>query len=768
MNAYVQFSGDYDGMVQQPDGSYFAKCVGPGERWWAAPACRSDLTKCIPTFTSTPGWKVQAMMQWTAAYGFPAAIAISNTFALFQKHVHIFRALHYWWEPDSTFIDMRPEPVILPRHSPSEWAAGNKKTGGFGARVSKMVSSNLHSKAALVQDFISEVNFELSEVQNLLLLHIQSGATTFFDVACDWIKLHRSRWTRWIPDKTKCSAQFGLFNEKTNQFVNSRADQTNLICGLAWLSRAELAPPGISQKNSKTGHLDQEGSVPGRIAAWPAQLAHLRHLELHSHVIPAPEATGHGEYQDEEAKSSCKRCEKGKYQGQEGQSQCLQCPPGTTTLGFGSNDLSDCGCNEHTINVAPNETAFQCVPCSEGLYCPFSSTIQSLKDGPALANDQTKDFVPVVEEGYYASLHTPTSVYLCKPSHFCLRGRPGECPGGMFRQRCVSLEIPRTWSEGQCVDCGLSPVAWLFGILVGLAGLVAFYYIGNTEVTAQASPIKVLTMASGLSVNVMQTVRWPKVMEATSSGLQFMVLDVQSLGLECLLGSGAVARYVSVAAVFPIILTWLLTCSLASGFFPKCAPLRRFQPWTWPGTFNIMGLILQVAFSTVSAVAMQPLMCYSHPNGRKSLLKYPNVKCGGSVQPTMLAVGLVVGSVFVLAFYVGCIYAAFHMPSWSAKKRDATVSSFRFLISNFRLNRWWFGLLLTARGFCFCLVIVVATDNESAQTSLTTLIIVLLGFGGVGCQDAGQVRRQRTAETAVTPVTGISDRVVGFKCTKYQ
>lgn len=37
-----------------------------------------------------------------------------------------------------------------------------------------------------------------------------------------------------------------------------------------------------------------------------------------------------------------------------------------------------------------------------------------------------------------------------------------------------------------------------------------------------------------------------------------MVLDVQSLGLECLLGSGAVARYVSMAAVFPIILTWPL------------------------------------------------------------------------------------------------------------------------------------------------------------------------------------------------------------------
>eukprot|EP00435_Cladocopium_sp_Y103_P054096 s325_g17.t1 len=125
-----------------------------------------------------------------------------------------------------------------------------------------------------------------------------------------------------------------------------------------------------------------------------------------------------------------------------------------------------------------------------------------------------------------------------------------------------------------------------------------------------------------LSLMGMMTVMWSREMDATSSGLQFAVLDVQSLGLQCFFGSGAVARYVSVAAVFPIILMWLLTCSLASGFFHKCAPLRRFQPWTWPGTFNVMGLLLQVAFSSVSAVVMQPLMCYSHPNGMRSLLKH--------------------------------------------------------------------------------------------------------------------------------------------------
>eukprot|EP00435_Cladocopium_sp_Y103_P022072 s839_g5.t1 len=52
----------------------------------------------------------------------------------------------------------------------------------------------------------------------------------------------------------------------------------------------------------------------------------------------------------------------------------------------------------------------------------------------------------------------------------------------------------------------------------------------------------------------------------------------------------------------------------------------------------------------------------------------------------------------------------------------------RFLSSNFRSNRWWFGLLLLARGFGFSLVIVVATDTASAQTSLATLILVLYGF----------------------------------------
>ena len=66
------------------------------------------------------------------------------------KHVRTFQCLHYWWVPDSTFIQMLPEQLVFARHSANEWLAGDKKTGGQGSYVSKMVSQNLQSKASRV------------------------------------------------------------------------------------------------------------------------------------------------------------------------------------------------------------------------------------------------------------------------------------------------------------------------------------------------------------------------------------------------------------------------------------------------------------------------------------------------------------------------------------------------------------------------------------------------------------------------------------------
>ena len=154
---YARFSGDYDGVVQQPDGSYFAKCDSNNNKWWYAPACRQNVSECIPLFTSGNGWKLQALMQWSTAYGIPSAIGLSLGWSTYVKHVSSFRALFYWWIPDSTFVDMLPSQLVLARHSANEWLMGDKKSGGAGSYVAKMVSRNLQSKAGRVRELLGQL-----------------------------------------------------------------------------------------------------------------------------------------------------------------------------------------------------------------------------------------------------------------------------------------------------------------------------------------------------------------------------------------------------------------------------------------------------------------------------------------------------------------------------------------------------------------------------------------------------------------------------------
>ena len=41
------------------------------------------------------------------------------------------------------------------------------------------------------------------------------------------------------------------------------------------------------------------------------------------------------------------------------------------------------------------------------------------------------------------------------------------------------------------------------------------------------------------------------------------------------------------------------------------------------------------------AVAVKPMMCYSHPNGLSSIMDYPSTFCGERTQLNMVVLGLV-------------------------------------------------------------------------------------------------------------------------------
>jgi len=702
MNLYVQFSGDSDGMTQQADGSYVAKC--PDGRWWPGPGCRNDLTKCIPVITYS-GWKLQAIMQWVTAYNFPAAVAMSTTYANWTKHVASNEALHYWWVPDATFIERQPEPVIFPRHSPSNWALGDKKTGGKGSYVAKMVSSNLQTKAPGVREFVAGVTFELPEVMDILLEQKQSGASNS-QTMCQWVQRNRDRWEGWVPDRTKCAAQFGLYREEDNVFVTNRLNREGITCRACPSGRFSAE---LTDSNGTTFFCK-----PCAAGTSQASGAALR-----------CDPCAKGEYQDEEGQSSCKRCNQGQYQSFEGQKQCIACPNDTTTLGFSSKNLLDCGCRNHKINIAPEGSGlFDCLPCSDGLNCQFPSTIQNLMDGP---EDQT---FATIKSGYFSTKDDPTSLYRCEPASYCPGGKPGECTGGLTGVPCAICPVGQTWSDTKCVDCNGAAWAWP-GVLVAMVAVFLSYYVGNAKVRPRATPMKLAAIASGLAVNVLQTIAimgmmtavWSTDMETTSSGLSFLILDIQSFGVACFVGSNPVNMFTATAVLIPLVVFWIILCKLLTHFLPR--NLARFA-WRWRGAFNISGILLQAGFSTMSAVALQPMMCYQHPNGVMSLLKYPNVVCGESEQSIMLGIAVGTGSIFIVAFYAVCCYGAIGLPKYT--RVPAFTHSFRFLYSNFRQDRWWFGLLTMARGFSFALVIAVATDAPEAQSSLASLILVMYSF----------------------------------------
>ena len=89
----------------------------------------------------------------------------------------------------------------------------------------------------------------------------------------------------------------------------------------------------------------------------------------------------------------------------------------------------------------------------------------------------------------------------------------------------------------------------------------------------------------------------------------------------------------------------------------------------------------------MSATALIPLTCYTHPNSQQSLLKYPNIICGSEEHGVMLALGLTLLIVGVFGFLGLCAYAAYMVPSWSAREQHSRVRAFRFLVFRFRCGK---------------------------------------------------------------------------------
>lgn len=603
--------------------------------------------------------------------------------------------------------------ITFPEYDRDAWAKGDSRTAARDVSLDKHVSQDLESLAPEVVELISRLTMSLNTVNNLMLNQLDTGDSNF-DVACRWLKKNEASWSSWLPERGKCFSQFGMYSERTETFLMQRNDSDSAIT-------CRACPSGFYSSRLE----DDQGIT---FICLPCGSGSFQASGAATLCNRCPV----GAYQNETASLSCNRCPVGAYQDVEGGSLCKMCPPGTSTRLLGSVSISDCGCEAGSINIAKSGT-FECVRCMSGLDCPFSSTLEDLKSGQS---SNGPDFVPRIRKGYYTTLEEPLEVLQCRPESSCPGGAPGRCNKNLVGTLCaVCLEgETQTLTSSGCEECGAAVVGWLFVIPVVMGFLVVAYYFTNLEVVTQATPFKAGVMTSAIAVSAMQalalvglmSVKWPTTFQGVSSNVQIVLLDLDGMGLSCLSGSDPLARYLMVMFIFPAGLIWIFMFWSFTLALAKCVKwrwFRWFKPWKLHFTLNTAGLGMQLGYGTMAAVAMKPLMCYSHPNARQSLITYPNLFCGERAHSVLQVAGISFLTIFVVGFFVICSYAAYNMPRWCTSGQRERLQSFRFFMGNFRFDCYWFILIVLLRGFSFALAVVMGTNVPPAQTTLASLIL---------------------------------------------
>ena len=550
------------------------------------------------------------------------------------------------------------------------------------------------------------------EVVNDLLLDQMNMQSSANEAACRWLLANTNSWENWLPDSTRCFPQFGLYNQRSLQFVDNRvqdvADLTCMACTSGFFS--------VPVRDSKGLTHVCKPCPPG--SAQP------------SGASSQCEPCGVGEYQDVAGGSSCKRCEKGTYQDGKGQSSCTHCPNSKTTLALGAVLVTDCVCEATSI-----DDDGLCKPCSLGMSCPKGSSV-------ALLLNHTAEYVdeyPVLLPGYSSSRSFPLKVYKCQ-SH-CPGGIPGSCLHGRGGLTCGTCPTGTFVSiDGSCANCeGEILVLYAVCALIFAAVfMIGSYYASTMPYTPKARSHSVAICIIGLAFNTLQNLTvvstartvWPSILLDVVRSFRVFTLNMEAFGLSCFFAGlrSAVHQIVFQAALFPaviavILLTSILTRPLPAHLKVRGHPLGSLA-WTWYGTFNLIGKFLGLTFPTMVNVGFSPFMCYTHPGGEESLLKYTDIFCRTEAHlTTQIAGGILL--CFCIAFLAFSCAAAWNVAEWSIEWQAAC----KFMIEDFRPDRPWFGLITLCRGLLLSMPAVVAPNSPTLQLlSLNAVMLASLFF----------------------------------------
>lgn len=260
----------------------------------------------------------------------------------------------------------------------------------------------------------------------------------------------------------------------------------------------------------------------------------------------------------------------------------------------------------------------------------------------------------------------------------CLGGTPGNCRTGHTSLACGACDTDYYMDNtGSCEKCG--SLDWLlltFAFFVCLAVPLIAYFAINSPPTPKLNQVSIVCLSFGLFIAVIQlsivvsrtAINWPTTLGDFFARFQILVLETSSLRSQCLLGEGSASDFLCIVLAPYVILGGLLGVSwLSRRVYPETKNPARFR-MRYHETVNVVGTLFQALFIALLLFLLHPFRCYEHPNGMKSMVKYPHIVCDSGedgMYGIMVAISLSVMVLVILPFFVFYVYHIIRMPELS-------------------------------------------------------------------------------------------------------
>jgi uncharacterized membrane protein len=564
------------------------------------------------------------------------------------------------------------------------------------------------------------------------------------DAACGFARNYETRWRSWIPQNINWCEVDEMTDKETGECVTCKegyvptSDVSACIpCSAGYYCRKGSKPllcdPGFYCPEASVSQLPCKEGTANSLAGSNSDSACLKcgpgtFMDKEGRSVCKNCAPG--TFQDILGQPSCKQCAIGFYQTDEAKPACEACPATFTTKYPATTTPLDCTC---VLMYFWNQADDVCEPCQNGGECPGgfepptvwedsygvyvgSPSPQHVKDKKA------GKYIPVKEA------FSKLKIYSCRSGQ-CLT-EPETCPEKRTGIACAICEAGYYASD--CRLCGSGDGTFVILVLIIVLapfGMWSGAVLSSRPYAAKSTAAFAMASTFGIMALFMQmlgmmtgfNVSWPFKFDVLFGIANIFLLDLESLGIGCIVGNDFVPQYY-VSLLLPVFIMVIMVIVVPVSSVTPAVSGRGTKVSVDAG-LNFLGMVYSALYISLVKIVTSYFECVPNHDAADTLMKYKQVECYSSehnVGIPMMALGMIF---YVVGFFCLCLYLNVIAPT---KFKDARFrNQCKFLVNRWRVDVWYWGTVYMVRNLCLALVAVV---SSTAIDQFIIMGVVMVAF----------------------------------------